>query len=134
MQLRQVLWIDSRAGLAVGIGMLALAPWLSGLYRLPIAFVLAVAVANVAYGTYSYSLWRRPAVSRRALLVLAAANATWAVACFVAAAAVSPTASALGVATLLFEGVFVGALAAIEWRRLDECENPVSESASRPSR
>lgn len=113
---RSLLWIDSGAGLTVGILVLLLATWLSRLYGLPVSLVTAMGIANVCYGLYSFSLARRPVRPRALLLLLVAANATWALICVIAAAIVAPFATRLGVAQLLLEGVFVGALAALEWR------------------
>jgi len=111
-----LLWIDCGAGLTVGIFVLSLADWLSRLYALPVALVVAMGVANVAYGTFSFSLARRATRPRALLHLLVVANATWAVLCGVTAIAVSSYASPLGVAQLVLEGLFVGGLAALEWR------------------
>jgi hypothetical protein len=46
------------------------------------------------------------------------ANGAWTVPCALLAIATSPTANALGTATLVAEGVFVGALALVEARVL----------------
>jgi hypothetical protein len=73
-------------------------------------------VANLAYGTYSGALARRARRPYALLVLLVVANATWAVLCGVAAVALAGTASAFGLAHLVGEGVFVGALAALEWR------------------
>ena len=111
-----LLWIDSAAGLLAGAGVLALSAWLSDLYALPRPLLVAMAVANLAYGTYSGALARRAHRPYGALRLLVAANATWAVLCGLAAVRFAGTASALGLAHLLGEGLFVGGLAALEWR------------------
>lgn len=111
-----LLWIDSGAGLTVGVLVLTLAPWLSGLYGLPVSVVVGMGIANVAYGLFSFSLARRPVRPRSLLVLLVIANATWAVLCLTAAAVVAPYASRLGMAQLLLEGLFVGVLAVLEWR------------------
>lgn len=113
---RQLLWIDCSAGLTVGILVLSLSGWLSRLYALPVSLLLGMGLANVAYGAFSYSLARRPVRPRALLVLLVAANASWAVFCAITALIVAPYASPVGLATLLFESLFVGGLAALEWR------------------
>jgi hypothetical protein len=114
--LRHLLWIDSGAGLLAGVVMLALSGWLSELYALPRPLLVAMGVANLAYGTYSGTLARRARRPRGLLVLLVAANATWAVLCMLAAVRLADTASAFGLAHLVGEGLFVGGLAALEWR------------------
>jgi len=111
-----LLWIDSRAGLLVGATVLAFSTGWSRLYGLPHALVVTMGIANVVYGMYSFLLARRAERPRTALLLLIGANATWAVMCFALALHFAASASALGTGVLLFEGVFVGGLAALEWR------------------
>jgi hypothetical protein len=113
---RHLLWIDSRAALLAGVGVLALSGWLREVYALPRPLLLVMGVANLAYGTYSGALARRARRPYALLVLLVVANATWAVLCGVAAVALAGTASAFGLAHLVGEGVFVGALAALEWR------------------
>jgi hypothetical protein len=113
---RSLLWIDSRAGLAVGATMLMLSSWLSRLYGLSHPLVVGMGIANVVYGTYSFLLERRAVRPRAALMLLIAANAAWAVACFAMAFHFATSATVLGIAVLVFEGVFVGGLALLEWR------------------
>jgi hypothetical protein len=48
--------------------------------------------------------------------VLVLLLASWAVLCVIATAVVAPSATPFGLALLLLEGVFVGGLAALEWR------------------
>jgi len=110
-----LLWIDSRAGLMVGATVLAFSGWWSRLYGLPHALVLGMGIANVVYGTYSFLLERRVARPRTAILLLIGANAAWAVVCFALAFHFAASATVLGVGVLVFEGVFVGGLAALEW-------------------
>ena len=113
---RHLLWIDSAAGLLVGAGMLALSAWLSDLYALPRSLLVAMGVANLAYGTYSGLLARRVRRPYGLVILLVVANATWAGLCGLAAMYFAGTASGLGLAQFLVEGLFVGGLAAAEWR------------------
>ncbi len=114
--LRSLLWIDCTAGLVVGALVLVLSPWLSRLYALPVALLLAMGVANVAYGTFSLSLARRATRPRALLALLVIANATWAVLCGAAIVVLAPWVTGLGLAHLLGEGLFVGGLAVLDWR------------------
>lgn len=117
---KSLLWIDCTGGLTVGAFVLAFANWLSTLYALPLTLVYVMGAANLAYGTFSLSLARRAVRPRSLLLLLVAANLTWAVLCGVAAAVFAAEASAFGLAQLLLEGVFVGGLGLLEWKHLDD--------------
>lgn len=80
--------------------MLAVHPWLAGLYGLPVALVIALGVANLVYGLGSGSLvWRlrtnRP-VRRFAVSLLAGANMAWGLVCIGLSAALAGQASGLG--------------------------------------
>lgn len=116
---KSLLWIDCLGGLAVGILVLTLSPWLSSLYALPERFVLALGAANLAYGTFSLSLARRAVRPRALLRLLIGANLAWAVFCVSASAVFASQASSYGLALLLFEGAYVGGLGLLEWRYLD---------------
>ncbi len=96
--------------------MLVLSAWLSALYALPRAVLVAVAVANMAYGTYSGFLSRRQRRPYAMIVALVAANGVWAVLCFVAAWHYRETATVFGLAQLIGEGMIVGGMAALEWR------------------
>ncbi|MDF1503634.1 hypothetical protein [Roseisolibacter sp. H3M3-2] len=113
---RRILWFDSGAGLLAGLGMLLLSAPLAGLYALPRPMLVAMGVANLAYGTYSGLLARRARRPYALVVLLVAANAAWAAFCLLAAARLAGTASAFGLAHLVGEGALVGALAAVEWR------------------
>ena len=112
----RLLWIDCTAAGSAGAAMLLLSGWLSVLYALPRAFVVGLAVVNLAYGAYSLSLARRDRRPIALIVALAAANGVWAVACVGMAAALADTASVFGLAHLVGEGLFVGGLGALEWR------------------
>ncbi len=118
MSLSRLLWLDSRAGLAVGALSLVVAPWLAAFYGLSLAVILTVAAANVAYGTFSFWLSKQPQPPRALVLALIAANAAWSLLCFGAVAHFYGDASVFGLAQFILEGGFVGALAYAEWRAL----------------
>lgn len=113
---RDLLWYDSRAGLAVGMGGLLLSGWLSELYRIPTPLLVAMALVNLAYGACSGLLARLAVRPSALILLLVIANAAWAVVCVALAVRLAPTASTLGLAVLIFEAAFVGGLALLEWR------------------
>jgi hypothetical protein len=100
--------------------MLALSGPLSALYAIPRPFLLGMAAANLAYGTFSGTLARRARRPRPLLVLLVTANATWAALCGAAAVWLAGRASVYGLAHLVGEGVFVGGLAALEWRRREQ--------------
>ena len=113
--LRHLLRIDCGAGLVAGSAMLSLSGWLAALYALPRELLVGMGMANLAYAAFSGSLARRARRPTSLIAALVAANATWAVLCLLAAVRLAGTASAFGLAHLVGEGLFVGALAALEW-------------------
>jgi hypothetical protein len=113
---RKLLWIDGLGGAVAGIAVLLARNWLSQWYRLPLNLVFLIGAVNLAYGSYSLSLAvraRRPGIL---ILLLVVANLTWAVCCLRWAALFAGTASWLGHAHLIIEGLYVGGLACLEWR------------------
>jgi len=114
---RDLLWIDSRAGLAVGFGMFVLSGWLSSWFGLPRELLLIMGAANLAYGLYSGWLFTRTLRPPGAITALVVANGIWAMSCLTAAYHFAPGASVFGLAHLVGEGLFVGTLAVVEWRR-----------------
>ncbi len=111
-----LLWIDSIAGLLVGVLTLSLSGWLSELYRLPMRLVLVMGGANLVYGTYSFFLARQPARPRARIGFLVVANGLWGVLCAATAVVVFRSASFFGLAHLIAEALFVAGLATLEWR------------------
>ncbi len=114
---RRILWVDALGALGVGVLVLLLGEWLTAWYRMPTAVVTGLGLANLGYGSVSFALaltprWRRPA----AVWLLIIANWGWLAACLLLLARHGATASALGMAHLLVEGVYVAALGTVEWR------------------
>ena len=129
--MRSLLWVDCSAGILAGAVALSFSEWLSQLYALPVSLVVAMGIANLAYGTYSLSLARRASRPRARIVSLALANASWAVLCGVTAVAVAESASRWGLAHLIVECAVVGGLAGLEWRhreRLLNSRRPVDKS------
>jgi predicted membrane-bound spermidine synthase len=109
-----LLWVDCTAAAVVGVAMLALSGLLAPWFGLPRGLLVFTGIANLVYGSFSFSLARSPAPPRRLVWLLVAANFSWTAVCAVLAAAFAHPGSALGVAWLLLEGLVVGALAAVE--------------------
>lgn len=116
LSLERLLWLDSRGGLLVGVVVLALAKWLTGFFALPLALVVTMGVANLAYGSFSFALSRQRPPSRGLVTVLVLANAAWAVFCAITVVVMAAQASVFGIAHIALEGAYVGALAVLEWR------------------
>ena len=117
---RKLLWIDCGAALLAGLAVLSLSTWLGSLYALPRELLVAMGMVNLAYGAFSFSLARRARRPRSLIVLLVVANATWAVLCGIAAVRLAGVASAFGMVHLIGEGLFVGGLAALEWRHRAE--------------
>lgn len=118
----KLLSLDGIGGVVAGLFVLALHGPIAGFYRMPVAVVVFVAVANVVYGSYSSRLaWRASRgtlPSRRAVEVLAIANACWPLVCIALLVHTREAASVFGQLHLGLEGVYVFALAVVEWRWL----------------
>lgn len=112
----RILWVDSLGGLVVGGVVLALSEWLATLYGLPHGLMVLMGCANVAYGCYSGSLVLRKRRPRVWIVALVFANAAWAVVCVILIVRFAETAQPLGLVVLALEALFVGGLAAVEWR------------------
>jgi uncharacterized transporter YbjL len=115
----KLLRIDSFGGLIVGFIMLLLSHWLSSWYILPRGFIIFIALVNLAYGCYSFSLLIRVKRPLNLIVLLVIANLGWAVLCVRWAVIFAQTASFFGIAHLLGEALFVGGLAWLEWRNRD---------------
>ncbi len=113
---RHLLWVDCIAGGIVGLGMLLLRDWLVLLYELPASILVVMALANLVYASFSFSLVRRPTRPRSQLKLLAGANIAWGVVCL-GLLATGP--SGVGIALLVFEAIFVAGLGLLEARSLD---------------
>lgn len=118
---RAILWLDGASGIGAGIAVLLLHRLLAGLHQVEPDVMLGVGVVNVLYGSYSGSLamlatrrGRTPA--RLAVTLLVLANLAWTSICAVLLATIGRHASVLFGLHVGFEGLYVAALAAAEWR------------------
>lgn len=116
---RWLLWIDGGGGALVGVLVLGLRRWLAGWYGLPLDVVTLLGAANLAYGLYGLNLARLEVRPRPLLLGLVAANGAWPVVCGALLVRYGGEATGLGVLHLVAEGVYVGGLAALEWRVIE---------------
>lgn len=117
---RHLLWIDGVAGLTVGAAVLLASGWLSDLYGLPRGVIVFLGAANLAYASYSLPLAMRSERRKRLIEFLAIANVSWAPICWGLAVSYGRSASYLGLAHLVGEGLFVATLGLLEWRWRDQ--------------
>ena len=111
---RHLPWIDSLAGLTVGLTILLLRDFLATFYGLPAETIVFIGAANAAYsiGGVTLGLLRTQA----ALIALVVANLAWTAICAVLLIRFAAVASPFGIGHLVAEGVFVGVLGLFEWR------------------
>ncbi|MCY1009174.1 hypothetical protein OV079_27140 [Nannocystis pusilla] len=119
---RAILWLDGSAACAAGVVVLALHDALARLHAFPPALVLLIGAVNLAYSCYSGTLAVRASrgrtPTRRAIDILVVANLAWVAACAAIVALTADTASIFGLAHVGLEGLFVGMLAVLEYRRV----------------
>lgn len=118
--LQRLLWVDCLAAALGGVLVLTLSAWLSRLHTLPQGLLLFLGVVNLLYACYSFSLARRAERPMLLIQLLVFANAAWVVVCVSLAVRFWGVASIFGIAHLLGEAVFVGGLAALEWRQREQ--------------
>lgn len=116
---RHLLRLDSTAGLSVGVTVLALSGWLVHFWRMPIAVVHFIGVANVSYGLYGLLLLRRPLRPLFAVRLLAIANLCWVLVSAVLLSRVWDTASIFGIGHIVMEAAFVAVLGSLELTHSD---------------
>jgi hypothetical protein len=113
---RKLPWIDGVGALAAGVLVLALRDMLAELYGISHEALTFVGLANVAYSSLGLSLGARQRRPPWHLGLLVAANLTWTVVCSVLLAHLGSDATPFGIVHLTAEGLYVLALAALEWR------------------
>lgn len=111
----RLLWVDCSAGAAVGLFVLLLHGWVAELYGLPLGLTLFIGAANLGYGVFSLSLALQQRRSYLQFKVLVGANLLWAALCLLLVVRFWGQASALGMAHLVLEFLFVGGLGTLEW-------------------
>lgn len=113
---QHVFWVDGIAALSAGVFVLALREVLAERYALPLGLVTLLGLVNLAYAPMGLTLARWRSRPRALVVALSLANGFWTLVCVALAVRFAREASALGLAHLVFEGAFVAALAAVEWR------------------
>jgi hypothetical protein len=116
----KILSFDSIGGLIAGTITLLAEPLLTAWYGWPEGLVVLFGCANIGYGCYSGVLSltmrsgaRLPPWTVRLLII---ANGLWGLHCFARVGLLLGSASLLGIAILVLEGFWVGALAFVEAR------------------
>ena len=117
---KMLLRVDSFGGLLVGAGVLVLKSILADWYGLSLDLIFYMGLANLAYGSFSgilllyASLKTLPPKPLLYLLVLA--NIVWLGVCIFIVISNSAVISTLGVALVLFEGLYVASLGLVEFK------------------
>ena len=84
--------------------------------QLPQKLLLFIAAVNLLYACYSFTLARRAHRPLHLIQLLVGAYAAWAPVCLALAVTNWHRASWFGIAHFVGEAIFVGALAAMEWK------------------
>ncbi|WP_087024016.1 hypothetical protein [Thaumasiovibrio subtropicus] len=113
---KNILWVDGIAAMTAGLLVLILSEWLEGLYRLPLAVIYVLVVANLSYAAYSLSLAYRRSPSLAAIQLLVFGNLLWSVICVVILVYYREMISIWGFLFVTGEALFVCFLAGFEWR------------------
>jgi hypothetical protein len=111
-----LLWIDCTAGAVVGLVVLLLTAQLSHLQGLPHSLLLFIGAVNVLYASFSFFLATCSKRPMPLIKLLVFANSFWSLVCVCLAVAFADTATFLGLGHLIAEAIFVGSLAAQEWK------------------
>ncbi|MFC4654933.1 hypothetical protein ACFO3I_07900 [Rheinheimera marina] len=113
---KNLLWIDCTAGALAGILVISLSGWLTDLYSTSQSFLLVIGTVNLLYAWYSFTLATRRRRQESLIKILVCANGIWALICIAIVTQFSGNMTLLGCAHLIVEAVFVGGLAAMEWK------------------
>ena len=120
ISLNRLIWTDGLAALSVGVGMLPLRHFLADLLQLPLWLIVAQAVTNLCYATYSLSLARRREKPVVMVRLLSIANMGYAFFAICLLRYFYNTCSSWGVAFFVAEVVFIGGLGILEWKKLKQ--------------
>ena len=112
----RILWVDCIGGLVVGIVVLAFCQLISGWQNLPLATVIVMGAANLAYGGYSLFVTTQKKRPLILVKILAMANMVWLLVCVAIAAMYWRQISLLGIAHVIGEGIYVAGLGFVEWK------------------
>ena len=112
----RILWVDCIGGLVVGILVLVLCQLLSDWENLPLATVIVMGAANLAYGGYSLFVTTRKKRPLILVKILAMANMVWLLVCVAIATMYWRLISLLGIVHVIGEGIYVAGLGFVEWK------------------
>lgn len=115
----RLLWIDCIAAALAGTVVLAFVDALAEAYAMPSSWLRTIGAINLLYACLSGTLAIRRRRPMSWIVLLCIANGAWSMACVGIAVTAAGTATPFGMAHLLGEGLFVGSLAALEWRWRD---------------
>jgi hypothetical protein len=117
MDIRQnILLVDGLAASYAGVVVISSTNWLQGLYQLPEALLVSMALVNLSYAVYSLTLSTIKSRPMIAIIVLVVANSLWVINCLRLAFHYADSASLFGLFHLVGEAFFVGTLAYLEWK------------------
>ena len=112
----RILWVDCIGGLVVGFVVLVFCQLISNWENLPLATVVLMGAANLAYGVYSLFVTTRKKRPLILVKMLAIANITWLLVCVAIAAMYWRQISLIGIVHVIGEGIYVAGLGFVEWK------------------
>ena len=112
----RILWVDCIGGLVVGFVVLVFCQLISSWENLPLATVVLMGAANLAYGVYSLFVTTRKKRPLILVKMLAIANMAWLLVCVVIAVIYWSQISPIGFVHVIGEGIFVAGLGFVEWK------------------
>lgn len=114
--IKNLLWIDCASGALAGVLVISFSEWLSNLYSAPQNLLLFIGITNLLYACYSFSLAARARRQEPLIKILIAANGIWAFICIGLFTLLSGNMAILGSVHIVGEAIYVGGLAALEWK------------------
>lgn len=118
MTLRALVRFDGLAALVSGCSVLFIGSWIAGWSGIPADVLRVMACIALVYATYSLTLSTREQIPPLWLKVLIAGNSVWAMVCVGVIFAHWTSITLPGIGYLLFEALFVAALAWYEFSSL----------------
>jgi hypothetical protein len=132
--IRNILWIDCFAAALGGMAVLAFSDWLSRLHELPNPVLIAIGLVSLFYAAYAFALARQSRRCVPLVVVLACANASWALVCLGLVAHFLGRISLWGMTHLIGEALFVASLAYLEWTHRHALAHRCDKGASADAR
>lgn len=113
---RKIIWVDCIAAISVGLIVLLFHSMVGAIYHIPEQTIIFIALSNLLYGAYSFSLAIQKARNIKHLQLLVFGNLFWALVCAGVVAQYFNVASLIGIAFIVCEAMFVIMLAYFEWK------------------